>query len=315
MAFVTALFLLFLVGVNCDLQDMTWVMDENKISFFPVYDTPEMRFSYKKQQAGPILGFKFVAFNSYSTVEHMGTHMDAPYHANENGLTMDEVPLADLMGPLVKIDISERAAQTGDAEITIEDVLKWEDKHGKIPDRSYVLMSSGWDKYYGDNAKYFGTSLENLKNSGGSQDPDHNNFNDLHFPGFTGSATEWLIDNRNILGIGVDTISCDPGKDINFSAHAASLSKNKVCVENLKNVDKVPECGARFMMLPIMMKGGTGTQGRAFAEWYSGVGYQTTCKDSVKRIDSFFETGKANFAFPSVLLLVVSTLFSFLKLY
>ena len=96
-----------------------------------------------------------LGYNSYSTVEHMGTHMDAPYHLNRNGLKMDEVPLADLMGPLVKIDITERARYSTDAEITIEDILKWEDTYGNITERSYVLMSSGWDEFYGE-AKYLG---------------------------------------------------------------------------------------------------------------------------------------------------------------
>ena len=76
-------------------------------------------------------------------------------------------------------------------------------------------------------------------------DDGNGNVTELHFPGFSGSAVEWLIDNRNILGVGVDTVSCDPGKDTLFSAHVASITRNKVCIENLKIVDKVPDCGAR----------------------------------------------------------------------
>ena len=97
-----------------------------------------------------------MSYNAYSTVEHMGTHMDAPYHFNATALKMDEVPLADLMGPLVKIDITERAQKVADSEVTLDDVLKWEEKYGKVPEHSFVLMSSGWDRYYGVDVKFIG---------------------------------------------------------------------------------------------------------------------------------------------------------------
>jgi kynurenine formamidase len=224
-------------------------MDMNHISYHPAHANPAYQYTYTVQHQGPWGDIKFVAFSTYSTLEHMGTHVDAPYHFYQPGKFMDQVPLEDLIGPLVRIDITKKAKHDRNAVVSVKDLTDWEKKHGKIPTRSFVLLYSGWDQYYGNNELYVGTGGE------------------ISFPGFSGNATEWLILNRDILGIGTDTISCDAGNVLTFQTHINILSAGKVCVENLRNLGKVPASGARFAALPIMLKNSTGAQARVFAVW------------------------------------------------
>ena len=218
--------------------------------------------------------------------------MDAPYHFSENGKHIDEISLEDLNGPLVAIDISKKALEITDAEVTVDDLMAWERKHGEIPPRSFVLMYSGWDAFWGNNEKFVG--------SNGPDGP-------FHFPGFSPEAAQWLLDNRSFLGLGSDSISCDPMSKL-FTVHGIILPAGKLCLENLRNIGKVPECGARFMMLPIMLKDGSGSQGRAFAEYFPGKGYQTSCNGLLHQTSTYFDGSRGSFVLPSFFVLTVSVL-------
>ncbi|KAJ8280167.1 hypothetical protein GJAV_G00051340 [Gymnothorax javanicus] len=286
------------------LQDLTWVMDPDHISYLPAFGVDPFQFKYNIGFVGNLPdGGPFVAYNYYSTIEHMGTHVDAPYHFSRTGRTMDHVPLEDLLGPLVVINICNRAMENPDATVSVQDLLEWEEKYGIIPDRAFIVMYSGWEEYFGDQMKYVGT-----------MEPD----GAMHFPGFGEDTAKWLVANRNILGLGVDTLSIDPGTTESklsiYPVHQIILTQEKIGIENLKNVGKLPECGARLAVLPIMMRNGTGAQARVFAEWYPGAGYMTDCNGAVKNINSYFDTAAGNSVKVSLLMVLAACLMNIIQL-
>ena len=194
-------------------------------------------------------------FNEFCSPEHLGTHMDAPTHVS-NTMTnwkVHEIPIERLIGDAVVINITARAMANPDSVLTVFDLEMWEAKHGQIPDGSIVLMYSGWDTYWGNKTAYFGNG-----------DDDTSNF---HFPGFSEEACKWLVKNRAISGIGVDTISIDTGSNLGLDVHRAVLSENIYGLENLMNLGRLPAAGARLYVFPMKIKGGSGAPTRVVAEF------------------------------------------------
>ena len=129
--------------------------------------------------------------------------MDVPGHFVDGGRTSEEIPLEELIRPIVVVDIAERAARTpSTGGHRVDDLRRWERRHGRIPKGALVAMDSGWAAKAADADAFI---------------------NDMHFPGFAGEATQWLIDNRKIGGIGVDTLSLDNGPSASFASHLAML--------------------------------------------------------------------------------------------
>jgi len=152
------------------------------------------------------------------------THMDAPAHFAEGGATAEQLDAANLFAPLAVIHIHERAARDPDAWVTPDDILAWEKKHGPLPKGAFVAMHSGWERFANDQEKF-----RNMDDSG-----------TMHFPG----AAAMLIEEREIVGIGVDTLSLDFGASKDFKVHLTVLPAGKYGIENLANLAKVPPAGA-----------------------------------------------------------------------
>ena len=199
-------------------------------------------------------GFYYTA-NNFSTAEHGGTHIDAPIHFAENGLTVDQVPLESLIGQAIKIDVSKNALANRDYLISVEDLKSWEAKAGtNIPDGSIVLLETGYSKFYPDQIKYMGTD---------QRGPEAVEL--LHFPGLSEEAAIWLTQNRRIKAIGIDTPSIDYGQSKLFKAHVVLLSKGIPAFENLTNLNQVPSNDFQVIALPMKIKGGSGAPLRAIA--------------------------------------------------
>lgn len=199
-------------------------------------------------------GFYYSAYN-FSTAEHGGTHIDAPIHFAENGISVDEIPLEKLIGKAIKIDVSAKAQNNVDYLISVEDLLAWETKEKtKIPDGSIVLLQTGFSKYYPNKVKYLGTD-----------ERGELAIQKLHFPGLSEAAAEWLIDHRNIHAIGIDTPSIDYGQSEYFKSHVILLSQNIPAFENLTNLDKLPNSGFEVIALPMKIQGGSGAPLRIVA--------------------------------------------------
>ena len=191
-------------------------------------------------------GYYYSAYQ-FCAAEHGGTHIDAPIHFAEGRKTVDQLPLTQLIAPAVKIDVSQKAAADRDYQIRVEDFIAWETRNGKIPDGSIVLLQTGYGQHWPDRVKYLGTALRGPE--GVAQ---------LHFPGLHPEAASWLVNNRKINAVGLDTASIDYGQSQNFESHVTLMGHNIPAFENVANLDKVPAIGAQVMALPIKIKGGSG---------------------------------------------------------
>ncbi|HMQ32056.1 MAG TPA: cyclase family protein [Chloroflexaceae bacterium] len=183
--------------------------------------------------------------------EHIGTHMDAPVHFNRDGLFVDQLPIESLIAPAAVINIGERAARDPDTVVTPDDIRAWERRHGRLPDGAVVLMASGW----GARAD----SSERFRNAdaGGT----------LHFPGFGKPAIDFLLTERRITGIGVDTISLDHGPSADFAVHFTLLGTNRWGLEGVANLEAIPPSGTTLIVGAPKVAAGSGGPSRVMAVW------------------------------------------------
>lgn len=195
-------------------------------------------------------------YSSYTllTPEHGGTHLDAPIHFYENGETVDELPLSKLTGEAVVIDVSEQALENRDYLIDSTAILNWENIHGQIPDHVMVFFRTGYGQFYPDRVSYFGTGK-----TGEEAIPE------LHFPGIDPEMAKWLVKNRKIKAVGLDTPSLDYGQSKDFAAHQALMKAQIPGFENLAHLDQLPEKGIYVVALPMNIKGGSGGPLRVIA--------------------------------------------------
>jgi kynurenine formamidase len=184
-------------------------------------------------------------------IEHIGTHVDAPGHFVPGGRLAPELEPSELIVPAVVVDIADRAARDPDTVVTVDDLRAFERRHGRIPRDAAVLMHSGWGAKVGDPDAY--------------RNPDASGT--LHFPGFGPEATEWLLRRRRIRGLGVDTLSTDPGISTTFETHLILAGADRYGLENLANLDRIPRRGATIMVGLIPYQEGSGGQARIFASW------------------------------------------------
>jgi kynurenine formamidase len=198
-------------------------------------------------------GFWYAA-NSFRAAEHGGTHLDAPIHFAEGKRTATEIPLDDLMGPAVVVDVSSAAAENSDYLVDVAAMEAWEAEHGTIPDRTIVLLKTGWGTRWPDRSSYLGTA-----------ELGPGAVADLHFPGLGPDAAAWLVDERQVRAVGIDTASIDRGQSTEFRAHRVLGEANVPIFENVANLDRLPPIGAWVVALPMPIDRGTGGPLRAVA--------------------------------------------------
>jgi len=141
-----------------------------------------------------------------------------------------------------------------DTSCTVQDLQDWEERHGKIPSHSVVLLYTGQGEFYNDENKYYG------KDEGSPQ-----NNSDIHFPGFSPEAAQWLVDNRDIAGVGLDTPSLDSGKEKQFLSHQILLGAGKWGIENVANMHRLPPSGYTIFNMVFKLYDGSGAPTRVFA--------------------------------------------------
>ncbi|MBF6059174.1 cyclase family protein [Nocardia terpenica] len=181
--------------------------------------------------------------------EHTGTHIDAPIHRAAGGASVDAIAAQDLVAPLVVIDIGARAAADVDAVLTVADIETFEARHGRIPERAFVALHSGWERRLATPGAFV--------NLDGAGTP--------HAPGFAPEAAEYLVAQRDIVGAGVDTLSLDHASSHDYGAHTAFLGAGRYGVEMLANLAAVPPTGATVVIGAPKHTGGTGGPCRVLA--------------------------------------------------
>jgi kynurenine formamidase len=228
------------------LVDLTHPFDERT-----VYWPTARPFRLEPVAHGPTPGGWWYAANDFCAAEHGGTHLDAPIHFARERWTADEIPLDRLLGPAVVVDL-ERAAREPDARLGVVDLRAFERRHGRIPDGAIVLVRTGWDRHWGDPARYLGRAA-----AGDAEN--------LHFPGLEAEAARWLTTARRVRAVGIDTASIDHGPSRDFPAHRALANANVPIFENLAGLAALPPRGAFFIGLPMKIGGGSGGPLRAVA--------------------------------------------------
>lgn len=191
-------------------------------------------------------GFYYSAYK-YCAAEHGGTHIDAPMHFAKGRNSVDQIPIEQLMGRTVLIDVTKQSEKSRDYQVTVGDFQDWEKLNGRVPAGAIVLLRTGFGKYYPDRVKYMGTDER-----GPAAVPK------LHFPGLHPDTARWLVANRQIKAIGLDTPSIDYGQSTLFESHRILFDKNVPAFENVANLDKLPLKGFTVIALPMKIKGGSG---------------------------------------------------------
>ena len=177
--------------------------------------------------------------------EHAGTHMDAPIHFAQGQVGIDGIPVEHLMGPAVVIDVHASVTKEPDYRLSLADVREWERQYGSIPNGAIVMMFTGWGTHWRNRAQYFGSPTPDVPTT-------------LHFPGFSEEAARFLVAERHIAGIGIDTPSIDYGPSQDFVVHRIVNGAGLYGLENVARLDDLPAFGATLIALPMKISGGSG---------------------------------------------------------
>lgn len=229
--------------------DLTWSFSEETI-----YWPTAQGFRLKVDARGITDKGYFYTANSFSAAEHGGTHFDAPIHFAEGMPTIDQIPVGRCIGPGIVVDVREKAARNADYQVSIEDLTGWEKAHGRIPDGAIVLLLTGWGRYYPDKKKFLGTDKR-----GEEAIPE------LHFPGLAPEAAGWIVENRSISAVGLDTASIDYGQSKLFETHRILFKAGIPAIEYVAALEQLPAAGFRIIALPMKIKGGSGAPVRIIA--------------------------------------------------
>jgi kynurenine formamidase len=190
-------------------------------------------------------GYYYSAFN-FAAAEHGGTHIDAPIHFADGALTVDRLPVKQLIGPGVVVDVTAQAAKNTDYLVTAADIEAHERQHGRIPEGAIVLINTGRATLYPDRERYMGTAERGQEA-----------VTKLHFPGLSKEGAEFLV-QRRIGAVGIDTPSIDYGQSETFEAHVALMTSNIPAFENVADMSALPPTGATIIALPMKIEGGSG---------------------------------------------------------
>ena len=185
---------------------------------------------------------------SFWMLEHYGTHLDAPAHFPPGKATVDQIPVKQLFGPAVVLDVRAEGAKDADYQLPAARIEEWEKQHGRIREGSIVLLRTGWAARWPDAQKYRNQDAQGR----------------MHFPGISVEAAKLLI-GRKVGGLGCDTLSIDYGASADFAVHHLTLGAGLYHLENLADLTALPEAGAFLVAAPIKLEGGSGGPVRVFA--------------------------------------------------
>lgn len=195
-------------------------------------------------------------WNNFSCGEHTGTHFDAPVHwvtgKDQPNNTVDTIDPSRFIGPAVVVDASAQVALDPDWLLTVHFLENWEGLHGRIPTGSWVLFRTDWSKRIADPAAFV-----NMQKDG------------AHTPGPTQEAVEWLIEEREVRGFGVETINTDAGQShawpVAYPCHTLMHGANRYGLQCLTNLDQLPPTGSVIFAAPLKIEGGSGSPLRVLA--------------------------------------------------
>jgi kynurenine formamidase len=163
--------------------------------------------------------------------------------------TVDQIPAERLVRPLIVLNVREKANGHPDYEISVQDIAEWESKNGEITSGAVVMAYTGWEDRW--------NSPKAFRNAGADGQP--------HFPGFSVEAATFLVKTRNAVGLGIDTMSIDPGASKTYPVHLFTAKESVYQLENVANLGLVPSEGATVVVAPIKLENGSGGPTRLLA--------------------------------------------------
>ncbi|MEH2368868.1 cyclase family protein [Nostoc sp.] len=179
----------------------------------------------------------------FSLGEHSATHINAPNSFHSSAVGIDQYPAQSLVVPAVVINVCQATAVNPDYALTVADVLAWEAEYGEISAGCVVILNTGWQKKWLDKSAFLNHDAQGIP----------------HFPGFGSDATQFLLDERQIFGLGIDTHGVDPGQDNSFTINRLVLEQPRIVLENLTNLDQLPPKGTTLAIAPLRLRGGSGS--------------------------------------------------------
>lgn len=222
--------------------DLSYAYSENTL-YWPTAEGFVLDTAFEGETDG---GYYYSAFN-FRSAEHGGTHLDAPIHFAKGAKSSDELELSQLTGLAVVVDVSKNVGDNRDYLISVDDFKNWEKHEGKIPNNAILLLRTGHGRFWPNAEQYLGTAEKGADAVA-----------KLHFPGLSPEAAEWLVNNRSIKAIGIDTPSIDYGQSTDFMSHRILFKENIPAFENLANMEELPVLGAYVVALPMKIEGGSG---------------------------------------------------------
>jgi len=262
--------LTFLQPLNSAFVDLTYALNNETVLF------PGRVNKFNIEFEGRTANGLWVASKGFCISEHTATHIDAPYHFHEHGMKLDEIPMEDLIDiPGVMIDVYDKVHRFENGALKVvdnyavskEDIMNWEKINGKIPNRALVLVRSGWGSRWPDPIAFTGreedTNPKPPPKEG--EEPSLDFSAKLNYPGFAASAAQYLTTERQILGVGIDTLSIDVGTSKAFPAHVIFAARGKYMLEMVANLHLLPPRGFRLWAVPMKVDRGTGAPTRVIA--------------------------------------------------
>jgi kynurenine formamidase len=231
------------------LVDLTHPFDATTL-----YWPTEEGFVLERGFAGVTPGGFYYEAHRFRGAEHGGTHMDAPVHFAKGRESADAVALERLVGSAVVVDVAAACAADPDHAIDTGELEAFESAHGRIPDGAIVLLRTGWGAFWPDRARYLGTAERGPAAVA-----------KLRFPGLGADAARWLVEQRRVGAVGIDTASIDPGRSKQFETHRVLGAAGVPALENVASLDRLPARDFEVVALPMKIGGGSGAPLRAIA--------------------------------------------------
>jgi kynurenine formamidase len=224
-----------------------WVDLTHAFGADTIYWPTERGFVLEQEFAGPNPKGYYYAANRITTAEHGGTHLDAPRHFAEGRKTADAIDPARLVGEAVVVDVTAKCADDPVYEVSSDDLVAWERDHARQLADVIVLLKTGWAAKWPDRAAYLGTAATGPEAVA-----------ELRFPGLAPEAARWLVEQRRIRAIGIDTASIDHGPSTHFESHVILCGAEVPIFENVADLSTLPPEGAFVAALPMKIAGGSG---------------------------------------------------------
>ena len=211
-----------LTAGQVQIVDLTWPLNAQS-AFWPGdnYQPFELKTIATLEKDG-------VLSKTFSMPEHLGTHLDAPNHFEPRQPSVDQIPPGDLFAPGVMIDLTGPAFMDHDVRLTREHLEAWEQRHGPIPARAVVLLNTGWGRFWSNVPRYQNRDVQGR----------------MHFPGYSAEAARFLVQERKVRGLGIDTLSIDYGLSRDFAVHHIVNGAGRYGLENVAHLEKLPRAAS-----------------------------------------------------------------------